>query len=691
MAEQALKYPIEVTDKFSAQLRKFQRELDGLKAGKPLVDTSQQLREVTERVRSARDAISNGLQTALSSAGIAATGLAGALGLAAAAVRSFSANVSDMKAFSRETGFTVNTIRTLESAATRFQVEPGNVRAGLKAFSENLYDFRRLYGEVYPQILRLAPDLAGQLRKASPEKALDIALDYLARIPDRQTAGRISQLLFGTDQIARFGQEGVAELRRILKDTSSRIGTLTDGEIASANAFDQAVKQISNSLSGLGKTIATKAAPFIVPLIQKLDAFIANNQGAVATGLRDAITSIADGARAFNNAIVGSIGWENLIKGVIAIKLFDTAASLGAVAVALGRVSIAAKALPLLALGNLAIAAGAGYATIQGFRLGAREDTGPLSLQRMQLARQRLVLESLISSTDDPKRRAELEAKRDAIVKEIDALSRRIEEMTASGAEKGVRDFAAKNAAGSGLSSGGSSPFGGGGGGTPGGAPGGGTGSGGGGMGVRGGATGASPGGGTPGANYMRGALPGPNDLTKFTTKGGRVVTVNKQAAASMKGFLDEMEAAGAPLGNIGSHGVRRIAGSGRMSQHAYGNAVDVGSQTARDVVSPAFAKWVRENREKVDALTRKWNIVDGSKFRSPDLGHFEWNPNVGDVSRAAKEAGATPSSRNPRPASIDIGIGTQEPQQRTNNSVPLFRQMELNRGTSMAPTNADR
>jgi hypothetical protein len=406
--------------------------------------------------------------------------------------------------------------------------------------------------------------------------------------------------------------------------------------------------------------------------------------------LKDAIESIASGAKSFNAAIEGSIGWENLIKGVIALKLLDTAASLGAVAVAIGRVSIAAKALPLIALGQLAVVAGAGHATIQGFRLGAREDTGPLSMKRMELARQRLVLENLISNTSDPKRRAELEAKRDAVVKEIDALSRRIEEMTSAGAEKGIRDFAAKNMSGLGSSIGGSSPFGGGGGGSPGGAPGGGIGSGGGGMGARGGASGASPGGGTSGANYMGGPIPTAADLTKFSTKGGQTVTVNKQAAAAMKGFLSDLEEAGAPLGSIGSHNVRRIAGSGKMSQHAYGNAVDVGSQTGRDIVSPAFARWVKENREKLDRLTQKWSIVDGSKFRSPDLGHFEWNPRLGDATKAAREAGATPASRNPRPTSIDIGFGAP-PEARTNNTVPLFRQIEMNRGTSMSPTNSDR
>lgn len=690
MTTQTLKYDVEVVDKFSAQLKKFQRELNSLKAGKPLAETGIQLREFTDKVKGARDAIDNGLREAMSGVGLAATGLAGAVGLAAAAVRSFSDNVSGMKSFSKETGFTVNSIRTLENAASRFHVDPGDVRSGLKAFSENLYDFRRSYGEIYPQIMRLAPDLAEQMRKASPDKALDLALDYLARVPDRQTAGRLSQLLFGTDSIARFGQYGVAELRKILKDTYERTGKVTDGDEKNAFAFDQAVKQIQNSLSGLGKTIATEAAPVLVPLIEKLDGFISKNQGKIATGLADGIQAIAEGARQFNAAVEGSIGWGNLVKGIIAIKLLDTATSLGAVAVAIGRVSLAAKALPLLALGKLAIVAGAGYATIQGFRLGAREDTGPLSMQRMQLARQRLVLEDLISNTTDPKRKAELEAKRDAVVKQIDALSRRIEELTSSGAEKGIKDFAAKAALGTGIggSAGGSSPFGGGGGGTPSGGGGGGSG------GVSGAGSGASPGGGTPGANFMGGPLPGSSDLEKFQTRSGQSITVNKQAAAAMKGFVKDLEDAGAPLGSIGSHSVRRIAGSGRMSQHAYANAIDVGSQSGRDIVSPAFRDWVKANREKLDTFVKKWNMVDGSRFRSPDLGHFEWNGRpVGEAHRAAQEAGVTPKgeggSRNPRPTSIDINFGPA-PATRTNNQIPLFRQIEMNRGTSMTPSSSD-
>ena len=56
---------------------------------------------------------------------------------------------------------------------------------------------------------------------------------------------------------------------------------------------------------------------------------------------------------------------------------------------------------------------------------------------------------------------------------------------------------------------------------------------------------------------------------------------------------------AGAPVGSIGSFNNRNIAGSGRKSQHAYGGAMDIGNQTARDVVSPAFRNWVNKNPDK--------------------------------------------------------------------------------------------
>lgn len=683
MTVEKIQYPIEVLDKFSKPLADFQRRIDSLGAHRNLTDASDKFKVLSKRVQSARIAISNGLTAALSGAGIAAVSVAGAIGAAMASVRSFSFEVGGLRAFARETGFTVNAIRTLEQASVRFQVEPGSVRAGLKAFSENLYDFRRNYGQVYPEILRLDAGLAGALRNASPDKALDIALDYLARTPDRTTAGRISTLLFGTDSIARFGQYGVTELRRILRDTYQRIGAITAGDEHNAHAFEDAVYRIQQSMNGLAKTVTTEALPVVVPLIEKLDQFVRQNGQAIGTGLADALDAIGRGAKSFNDAVEGSIGWGNLIKGVVAVKLLQTASSLGAIALWLRNITLAAKALPLLALGKVAALVGAGYATVQGFRLGARADTGPLSIKRMELERQRFVLENLITNASDPKRRAELEAKRDAVVRQIDSLSRQIEQLTAAGAEQGIKDFVSKHPA---------SSEGGGIGATPGSGGGGSSGA----AGQRAGGTPGGAGGGrTPGgANYMGGPLPGRGSMTNIDLPHGQRVTVNRESAAAFKGFLTDIQAAGAPLGAIGGYNERRIAGSGRWSQHAYGNAVDIGSQTGRDVVSPKFRAWIAANRETWDAALRRWNMIDGGKWRRPDLGHVEWAGPRGQAYRAAQESGMVADAAvvqpGNRPASVDITLGGVSPVAKTNNAVPLFRQVEMNRGRSMLPAYQD-
>lgn len=126
-------------------------------------------------------------------------------------------------------------------------------------------------------------------------------------------------------------------------------------------------------------------------------------------------------------------------------------------------------------------------------------------------------------------------------------------------------------------------------------------------------------------ANYMRGqhGAPGTN-LTTVETDAG-TMTLNQASAPAFTGFTNELVAAGAPLGRPGSYARRNIAGSSRISQHAYGNAVDYGNQRARDVVSPAFRSWVQSHPDEWRAALNRWNMVSGGDWRNPDLGHVEW------------------------------------------------------------------
>jgi hypothetical protein len=136
------------------------------------------------------------------------------------------------------------------------------------------------------------------------------------------------------------------------------------------------------------------------------------------------------------------------------------------------------------------------------------------------------------------------------------------------------------------------------------------------------------------GANFMRpgsqygqvgaGGLD-PAHLTEITLANGTKVTTNKASAPAFSGFLNELLDDGAPIGTIGGYDPRNIAGTGMMSQHAMGNAIDIGSQAGRDIVSSDFRAWVAQNPDKWRAALNRWNIYSGGDWAHPDLGHVEW------------------------------------------------------------------
>lgn len=112
--------------------------------------------------------------------------------------------------------------------------------------------------------------------------------------------------------------------------------------------------------------------------------------------------------------------------------------------------------------------------------------------------------------------------------------------------------------------------------------------------------------------------------LQRIQTGSGVGTSVSGEAAPHFQGFLDDLEAAGAPISSVGGFNRRRIAGSSRMSQHSYGNAIDI-NQSARNIVTPAFAKWARENPDKLREFEHKHGLVSGASWRSPDFGHWEF------------------------------------------------------------------
>jgi hypothetical protein len=147
---------------------------------------------------------------------------------------------------------------------------------------------------------------------------------------------------------------------------------------------------------------------------------------------------------------------------------------------------------------------------------------------------------------------------------------------------------------------------------------------------------------GGPGANLVQVPVPGTD----------RTVTVNKAAADSFRGFLGNLADLGYPLTSVGGYSNRRKAGGGGLSEHAFGNAIDI---------NPADNPWRTSKTNlppNVSELAAKWGLTWGGDW-SPanrDPMHFEWagvNPISGVDYRSGKAVqlagGDMPSKSQPQ------------------------------------------
>lgn len=143
-------------------------------------------------------------------------------------------------------------------------------------------------------------------------------------------------------------------------------------------------------------------------------------------------------------------------------------------------------------------------------------------------------------------------------------------------------------------------------------------------------------------ANFMNGVLPASASMTWVRTIQGERFLASKQSAPHLEGFVNDLEAAGAPIKAIGGYNPRRIAGSSRWSQHAYGNAIDI-DQLGRNRVAVTFGVWAWEHSDIIRASARKHGIISGGDWRkNADFGHFEWG---GGAEGAASKSLRGPAS----------------------------------------------
>lgn len=123
-------------------------------------------------------------------------------------------------------------------------------------------------------------------------------------------------------------------------------------------------------------------------------------------------------------------------------------------------------------------------------------------------------------------------------------------------------------------------------------------------------------------ANLMNGQYGGVGEnQTELRSASGLRTQVHREAQPSFSGFLKELEAQGYDVKSLGGYNPRQIRGGSGWSQHAYGNAIDL--NPGKNPLGTS----ITDMPDNVRELAKKYGLIWGADWKGrKDPMHFEWN-----------------------------------------------------------------
>jgi len=137
---------------------------------------------------------------------------------------------------------------------------------------------------------------------------------------------------------------------------------------------------------------------------------------------------------------------------------------------------------------------------------------------------------------------------------------------------------------------------------------------------------------------------PGEN-LVTVPTAVGHNITANAQAAPHFQNFLSDLQKSGYDVKTLYSYAPRDIAGTNTLSEHAYGNAIDI--NPGQNPVT--HGQLQTDLPANIRDLAAKNSLVWGGDMHGSkkDTMHFEYNPNVAGGAQQQLAMSGGPGSSN--------------------------------------------
>lgn len=162
-------------------------------------------------------------------------------------------------------------------------------------------------------------------------------------------------------------------------------------------------------------------------------------------------------------------------------------------------------------------------------------------------------------------------------------------------------------------------------------------------------------------------------NLTTISPVAGQSWQVYKPAADAFQGLIGDLVAEGYQPHSSGGFNYRNIRGGQKLSQHAFGTAIDINADE-NPRVAPGAAL-VTDLPANTADLAKKWGLEWGGTWHRPDAMHFEYtggadnglptvspSPLAGMFTGAETNAAPQPTAQPGVPATVQPSVVPQAP-----------------------------
>jgi len=289
-----LRGTVTMTDRATAPLRRVQGQIARISRRSGLKALATQGRAVSLALGNAARAAT---RLAAPLAGLA--GLAGAGGLAAVglAVKKFADHTDELAKFSRQVGFTVQSMREVKFIADRQGVSQSLLATSLIAMNKRIGELKAGTGGLKTLLDKTNPALAEQLKTVeSSEAAFGLLMGALGALPNVADKSALAAAAFSRSGVAmtRVAELGADGFVRMRKEARGFLGILGAGAAGNVEAFKDRMADLGAAMAGLRDAIGKRLLPILTPLVAKLSQWIAANRELIASKVSGAVLALAD-------------------------------------------------------------------------------------------------------------------------------------------------------------------------------------------------------------------------------------------------------------------------------------------------------------------------------------------------------------------------------------------------------------